>query len=177
MSNLLDSISDEKRKFLASIGIDENNMPESFFDVIVPCRDAFSRDEVGFLSNYHICGTAKERFCIRDVIGTQHDSYAGKTWIESFLSPKRERADKLIQQYFENPKYWEDLKKIDQSGLEHETSIGLAKRDGKYYILSNAGGVNNRIIMMKNGAIVLDVAGDEKQKLCADEIVKMYGDI
>ena len=43
--------------------------------------------------------------------------------------------------------------------------------------INNALQYGNRMIMMKNGIIVLDVAGEEKQKMCADEIAKMYGEI
>jgi len=35
----------------------------------------------------------------------------------------------------------------------------------------------NRMIMFKNGVPILDVKGEEKQKMVAEEVIKMFGDI
>lgn len=73
--------------------------------------------------------------------GTDHDRYAGKSWLEAFLD--LDRADENIQLYFSNSSYYQSL----QIGKVHD--LGLVEKKGKYYIFRKAGGGNNRLIIMK----------------------------
>lgn len=139
-------ISEEKKKFLESIGIDINNLPPEFERYSDTMENTFSREEIEFLERENLTGRYIKTFSLKDLVGTVHSDYTDKTWLEAFLSSKR--GDSAVKQYFKNPEYYSrDLKKLDQSGLSHETPLELYESDGKFFI----NGGNNRLslIMMK----------------------------
>lgn len=137
---VFDDLSELQKKFFYSIGIyNDNDIPETFFEKITAMKDDFSESEKFSISDYNICYNGIMPFCMKDLVGTDHDRYSNKTWIEAFLD--LDRGDENIQLYFENPNYYENLK--------DDSNLGLAKKDDKYYIFSKAGGGNNRLILMK----------------------------
>ncbi len=137
---IMDRLSENQKKFFHSIGIhSDEDIPSAFFEKIRSLKEDFSESERYIVSDYYVCYNAKMPFCMKDVVGTDHDRYSGKTWLEAFLD--LDRGDENIRLYFENPTYYENLKE--------NTNLGLAKKDGKYYIFSWAGGGNNRLILMK----------------------------
>lgn len=156
----MQEISEKKKKFLESIGIDINNLPPEFERHSDTMESTFSNEEIEFLNRENLTGRYVKTFSIKDLAGTVHPDYTDKTWIEAFLLSKR--GDSAVEQYFKNPEYYsKDLKQLDQSNLSHETPIELYESDGKFFI----NGGNNRIslIMMKYLAEISKAQTDEER--------------
>lgn len=140
--SIIERLTPARKRFFEELGIlDDNDIPESFFDIIQSYSDNFSESEKFCINDYNIAFCSKTFFSLRDVVGTNHDRYANKTWIEAFLD--LDRGEEILELYFNNPKYYDELKEMNNC------DIGLAFKDGKYYILGCAGGGNNRMIIMK----------------------------
>lgn len=164
-----DKLSPQKQRFLKSIGLTEDCIPSSFFDVIEAYRETFNSAERFMISGDDFKSTLR-RFSMRDVVGTDHERYSGKTWFEAYID--LDRGDKMIEMYFNNPQYYDGLRKLDQSDLPHDTSISLVEKDGKYH-LSRPGGGNNRMILMKIKYLALiEQANGDQSKM--DEIDKQF---
>lgn len=140
--SLIENLTPLKKKFFESIGIfNDSDIPETFFGTIRSLKENLNEAEQFCVNDYNISFSSIYPFCIKDLIGTDHDRYAGKSWLEAFLD--LDRGDDNLQLYFDNPSYYQSL----QTGENHD--FGLAKKDGKYYILGQAGGGNNRLIILK----------------------------
>lgn len=142
----MQEISENKKKFLESIGIDIDNLPPEFEKHSSDLESTFTSDEMAFFDRKSMTGTYTKEFCLRDLVGTSHPDYSDKSWIEAFLLSKR--GDNAVEQYFRNPWYYsEGLKGFDQSSLRHDSPIELYEDNGKFFIK----GGNNRLslIMMK----------------------------
>ena len=166
-------ISNEKRKFLESIGIDVNNLPPEFNRHSDDIRDTFTREEIDFLERESLTGRYQKRFCLKDLIGTVHPDYEDRTWFEAFLKSKR--GDSIVEEYFRNPEYYSrDLKQFDQSSTRQETPLELLECDGKFFI----NGGNNRLslIMMKYLA-ELSRAQTEEERAKIDELYTFVADV
>lgn len=139
---IIENLSLVKREFFKSIGIYTDAMiPDSFNERIIHLNSVISESEKFCLEDYNVCYQSESFFSIKDLVGTDHDRYAGKTWLEAFMD--LDRGDENLKLYFNNPNYYQEL------ALKGETDLGLASKDGKYYILGRAGGGNNRLIIMK----------------------------
>ena len=104
-------ISETKRKFLESIGIDISNLPLGFDKNSRNMENVLSEEEVEFLSRESLTGQYIKEFSLKDLVGTTHPSYADKSWLASFLLSKR--GDNAVEQYFRNPEYYSrDLKQM-----------------------------------------------------------------
>lgn len=132
---------DTKRIFLLNLGIRNDNYPQTFFDTIQDINTMVTNVELGYCAVDSWCDGQPETFCIKDVVGTDHPRYAGKTWLDAFLD--LDRGTDIIKLFEDNPNYWEEIKSLGNS------DIGLLKYGDKYYIFSKAGGGNNRLITMK----------------------------
>ena len=133
-------ISEKKREFFESIGLDINNLPPEFEKHSDAIEDTFSREEIEFLKRENLTGREIKTFSLKDLVGTVHPDYSDKTWLEVFLTSKR--GDNAVDEYFKNPEYYStDLKQLDQSNLGHETPLELYESDGKFFI----NGGNNRL--------------------------------
>lgn len=130
-------MNDIRKQFLESIHVSTENYPASFYEKIQNIPLSSIETEYCAVPNY--CDGKKEEFHIRDLIGTNHERYVGKTWIEAYL----DRGNDIIQLYNQNPNYYKEIREPDK------TDLGLIKLDGKYYIFDKAGGGNNRLITMK----------------------------
>lgn len=140
--SIVEKLSPFRKRFFLELGIlTDDDIPKSFFDVIQSYSDNFSEYERFCLDDYNISFCAKKSFSLKDVVGTNHDRYKNKTWLEAFLD--LDRGEELLELYFSNPSYYDELKKTDKC------DIGLACKDGRYFILDRAGGGNNRMIIMK----------------------------
>lgn len=140
--SLLENLTPLKRKFFESLDIfNDSDIPETFFETIKSLKEDFDDAEQFCVADYNISYSSISPFCIKNLVGTDHDRYAGKSWLEAFLD--LDRGDENLQLYFDNPSYYQLL----QTGEYHD--FGLAKKDEKYYILGQAGGGNNRLIIMK----------------------------
>lgn len=130
-----------KARFLWDLGIRKDNYPKTFLDTIQDIGEMVTNVELGYCAVASRCDGQPGMFCIKDVVGTDHSRYAGKTWIDAFLD--LDRGANIINLYKDNPSYWEEIKSLGNS------DIGLLKYGDKYYIFSKAGGGNNRLITMK----------------------------
>ena len=165
--SIIDSLSPLKKKFFESIGIySDADIPDSFFEVIRPLKGDFSESEKFCVGNYSTCFSSKSMFCMKDVVGTDHDRYSGRTWLEAFLD--LDRGDKNLQLYFDNPEYYHKLQ-------EGESDLGLAQKNNKFYILSKAGGGNNRLILMKIKYLALADKTEELSKV--DRAMSFYANV
>lgn len=97
--------------------------------------------------------------------------------MDAFLNSRS--GNEVIKKYFENPDYWDGLKELDQSNLSHDSNIGLAEKNGKYYIIPYAGGGNNRLMMMqlKYMAEIAKANGDKEKIQSIDEKYNFVGEI
>ena len=132
-------MNDIRKDFLESIHINTNNYPATFYERIQNIPLSNIETEYCAIPNY--CDGKKEEFHIRDLVGTNHQRYAGKTWIEAYLD--LDRGANIIELYNKNPNYYKEIRD------PNKTDLGLIKVDGKYYIFDKAGGGNNRLITMK----------------------------
>ena len=132
-------MNDIRKDFLESIHINTNNYPATFYERIQNIPLSNIETEYCAVPNY--CDGNKEEFHIRDLVGTNHQRYAGKTWIEAYLD--LDRGENIIELYNKNPNYYKEIRD------PNKTDLGLIKVDGKYYIFDKAGGGNNRLITMK----------------------------
>ena len=130
-----------KVKFLKDLGIEKEHYPRFFFDTIQNLNQLLTNTEISYCAVSDMCDGKSGMFCIKDVVGTDHDRYAGHTWIDAFMD--LDRGANIISLHKANPDYWEEIKKGENS------DIGLIKYGDKYYIFSKAGGGNNRLIAMK----------------------------
>lgn len=161
----MQEISEKKKKFLESIGIDINNLPPEFERHSDSMEGTLSREEIKFLNRESLTGRYKKSFCLKDLVGTTHPDYTDKTWLEAFLLSKR--GDDAVEQYFRNPDYYSTgLKQQDQSNLRHDTPIELYESDGKFFI----NGGNNRLsLMMTKYLAEMSRAKTEEEKQKIDE--------
>ncbi len=137
------NIDTTKELFLKKIGLDKNNLPSSFHDVIGKYEYLADIYEQAYLWSDDLSMSGFQYFSIKDVIGTKHPKYFNLSWIEAFLAAKREYV--IIKKYYENPKYYEEIKQLDQQNVCHDGSIELAKVNGKYIVFQG----NNRVFFLK----------------------------
>lgn len=147
------------KRFLEELGIrDDKDIPESFFEKIKSYSKEFSEGEQFCLNDKNIAFSNEFKFSIDKVVGTNHDRYANKTWIEAFMD--LDRGEKLLELYFKNPEYYESLKRGESIDL------GLVMKDGEYYIFDKIGGGNNRMILMRIKYLALKAKDDvDEQEL------------
>jgi len=88
-------MNDIRKKFLESIYVSTENYPASFYEKIQNIPLSSIETEYCAVPNY--CDGKKEEFHIRDLIGTNHERYVGKTWIEAYLD--LDRGNDIIQLY------------------------------------------------------------------------------
>lgn len=146
--SIIKKLTPARKRFFQELGIlSDDDIPKSFFDTIQPYSDNFSEAEKFCIDDYNIAFCLRTSFSLRNVVGTNHNRYANKTWLEAFLD--LDRGEELLELYFNNPKYYDTIKEPENC------DIGLAFKDGKYYIIDRAGGGNNRMIIMKIKYLVL----------------------
>ena len=169
----MQEISEKKKKFLESIGIDIDNLPPEFEKYSSDFESTFTSDEMAFFDRESMTGTYTKEFSLRDLVGTSHPDYSDKSWIDAFLLSKR--GDDAVEQYFRNPEYYsEGLKGFDQSSLQHDSPIELYEDNGQFFIK----GGNNRLslIMMKYLA-EMSRAKTEEEKAKIDEEYTFVGQV
>lgn len=172
--SIFKSLTPNRKKFLEGLGIhSDEEMPSEFFEVIEQCRISLSPAEIFYAGNYSVSGNYYLPFCVKDIVGTDHDRYAGKTWIEAFCD--LDRGEQLLEQYFINPDYYDIALKSSEEYAEHTSNIGIIKKNGKCYLYGAAGGGNNRMIIMKIRYLVMakNKKGEELRKI--DDLHTFYG--
>lgn len=159
---IIDSLSPAKRKFFESLGIySDADIPESFNEKIIYFNPLINEAQKFCLDDYNFCFQEQALFSMRDLVGTDHQRYAGKTWLEAFMD--LDRGDDNLELYFSNPNYYANLNTLGYSDL------GLAEKDGKYYIFGRAGGGNNRLIAMKLKYLATVAKGNLDEKSIDNE--------
>ena len=139
-----DKLSNLQKQFLKSLGINgDEDMPQGFFEIIKPL--AITQEEMYCVSDYNKVYCYNGHLDMTKLVGTNHEKYVGKSWIEAFSILSR--GDEIIEAYFKNPEYYS----INDSDL---IDIGVVEKNGYYYIFSKNGGGNNRLITMKLLSIV-----------------------
>ena len=155
--SIMGSLGKYGKRFLNELGIEEDkDIPESFFEIIKTYSECFSEGEQFCLNDYHIAFVNQFKFSMDKVVGTNHNRYAGKTWLDAFMD--LDRGEKLLDLYFKNPSYYDTLKERD--GID----LGFALKNGEYYIFDKAGGGNNRMVLMKIKYLALKAKGDIDDK-------------
>lgn len=138
---IYEKLSPTKKKFLNLLGIySDDDFPKEFYDVIKSTRDEITESEIFCVDDYRKCCCNNEYLDFSRLVGTDHDRYAGKSWIEAFSDLAR--GDENIELFFHNPKYY-----LNKS--EDDIDMGVIEKDKEYFIYSRCGGGNNRLIMMK----------------------------
>ena len=138
---IYEKLSPTKKKFLNLIGIySDDDFPKEFYDVIKSTRDEITESEKFCVDDYRKCCCNNEHLDLSRLVGTDHDRYAGKSWIEAFSD--LDRGDENIILFFKNPDYY-------LNELEDDIDMGVIEKNNEYFIYSRCGGGNNRLIMMK----------------------------
>lgn len=153
-------MNDIQKNFLESIRVNIESYPASFYGKIK--NILLSNIEIEYCAVPNYCNGKIEKFHIRDVVGTNHERYAGKTWIEAYSD--LDRGNDIIELYNKNPNYYREIRQPDK------TDLGLIKLDGKYYIFDKAGGGNNRLITMK----IMYLSQIAKDKIDFQKIDEMF---
>ena len=168
-----EEISDIKRKYLESIGIDIDNLPENFEQISESMDNEYTSEMRQYIES-PAAEISIKQFSLGDVIGTNHPDYYNKSWIDSFIATKR--GDRIVEEYYKNPSYYSEfLKQPNQDNYRvHETPLELYENNGKFYI----NGGNNRIafIMMQYLKEMSEAKSDE-EKQAINEKYTFYGEV
>lgn len=162
----MEEISNYKKKFIQSLGIDMENIPSELLKMNEDMNKILTDEEVNFLERESLTGTYTKQFKLKNLIGTTHRDYYNKTWLESFITTKR--GDDAVLKYFKNPNYYDqELKQFEQSDLNHDTPIELYESEGKFFIK----GGNNRLslIMVKYLTEMSNAKTEEEKKIIDDK--------
>ena len=148
-----EKLNNHQKQFLQSLGINsDKDMPPEFFKKIKSLNIDLTREEQFCVSDYNKVYCYYAKLDMERLIGTDHDKYINKSWIEAFCLLSR--GDEIAELYLNNPNYYEnsDTKKVD---------MGLVERDGNFYISGRAGGGNNRLITLKLLSIMQKYRGEK----------------
>lgn len=119
--------------FLDSIGVDLDCIPDELFE---PC-ELLNIDGISLSKPY------EDKVDIRDVAGTKHEIYGGKTWIDAFCR-EHKVAHHVTVGHVTRGKYFYMLKKHIK---EQRPWVSLIKaKNGNYYVYKNG---NHRITFYK----------------------------
>ena len=164
-----EKLTPNRKKFLEELGITKTEeIPNSFFEPIESYIDSFTKEERFCLSDQNISFCKQGLVSIKDIVGTNNKQYANKTWLEAFL--ELERGEELIEEYFNNSSYEENLKNREK------VAIGLVYKNGKYFLYDRAGGGDNKLILMKLKYLAL-VAKENTALASLEEKFSFYANI
>ena len=118
--------------FLHTIGIDLENIPEELFE---PC-------ELISIDGMRLSDPYETKVDIRDIVGTKHELYGGKTWIDAFVQ-EHKTLNHIKAGNVTRGKYFRMLK---QSIAKQQPCVRLIKaKNGMYYVQNG----NHRITFYK----------------------------
>ena len=153
VSMYFEKLNNHQKQFLHSLGISsDKDMPSEFFEKIKSLNTDLSKEEQFCVSDYNKVYCYYTKLDMERLVGTDHDKYVNKSWIEAFSLLSR--GEEISELYLNNPRYYEnvDTKKVD---------MGLVEKDGNFYIFSKNGGGNNRLITLKLLAIMQKYRGEK----------------
>ena len=129
----MQKISLQKRSFFNSIGLDTKNIPSELKVKTTNLTKKIPSEDVVFFKNKNLVTSERKHFRLKNLIGTVSNEYNGKSWIEIFVN--NDKSDEMIKQYFKNPNYYfKELRKLDQTSLNHNNEIELYEDNGKFFV-------------------------------------------
>lgn len=129
----MQKISLQKRSFFNSIGLDTKNIPSELKVKTTNLTKKIPSENVVFFKNKNLVTSERKHFRLKNLIGTVSNEYDGKSWIEIFVN--NDKSDEMIKQYFKNPNYYfKELRKLDQTSLNHNNEIELYEDNGKFFV-------------------------------------------
>lgn len=129
----MQKISLQKRGFFNSIGLDTKNIPSELKVKTTNLTKKIPSEDVVFFKNKNLVTSERKHFRLKNLIGTVSNEYDGKSWIEIFVN--NDKSDEMIKQYFKNPNYYfKELRKLDQTSLNHNNEIELYEDNGKFFV-------------------------------------------
>lgn len=129
----MQKISLQKRSFFNSIGLDTKNIPSELKVKTTNLTKKIPSEDVVFFKNKNLVTSERKHFQLKNLIGTVSNEYDGKSWIEIFVN--NDKSDEMIKQYFKNPSYYfKELRKLDQTSLNHNNEIELYEDNGKFFV-------------------------------------------
>lgn len=129
----MQKISLQKRSFFNSIGLDTKNIPSELKVKTTNLTKKIPSEDVIFFKNKNLVTSERKHFRLKNLIGTVSNEYDGKSWIEIFVN--NDKSDEMIKQYFKNPNYYfKELRKLDQTSLNHNNEIELYEDNGKFFV-------------------------------------------
>ncbi len=141
-----EKLSNYQKQLLISFGVkSDDDMPSEFFEEIRSVAVDLSKEEQYCVSDYYKSYCYFAKLDMTKLVGTDHDKYVNKSWIEAFSLLSR--GNDIAELFLKNPSYYDntDIKKAD---------MGLIEKDGLFYISSKIGGGNNRLITLKLISII-----------------------
>lgn len=131
-----------KLSFLKSLKITQNGIPYLFIKECASFVQDTTELERWFSNWDSLSLIGIKKVSLKNIIGTNHPSYANKGWMDAFLST--EQGKYCIELFQKNPSYYfKDLKEIHFS-LQN-TPLEVIKKEGKYYIKEG----NSHILFLK----------------------------
>mgnify|MGYP007056161028 CR=1 FL=1 len=156
----MEKISLQKKSFFNSIGLDVNNIPSELKLKAGNMHASLPKQDLEFLNTDSLTKPEQKHFRLKNLVGTDNLSYNGKTWLEIFVN--NEKSDETIKQYFKNPNYYfKDLRKLDQTDLNHNNTIELYEDNGKYYVKD---GVSRLSLMMTKYLLEMSRATTKEER-------------
>lgn len=129
----MQKISLQKRSFFNSIGLDINNLPAELQIKANSIQKKLPLEDLKFLSQKSLTIPKVKHFRLKNLFGTDNIKLDNMTWIDIFSNS--EKTDEIIKLYFKNPNYYyKELRKLDQSELNHNNPIELYESNGKFFI-------------------------------------------
>lgn len=129
----MQKISLQKRSFFNSVGLDTKNIPSELKVKTTNLTKKIPSEDVVFFKNKNLVTSERKHFRLKNLIGTVSNEYDGKSWIEIFVN--NDKSDEMIKQYFKNPNYYfKELRKLDQTSLNHNNEIELYEDNGKFFV-------------------------------------------
>ena len=129
----MQKISLQKRSFFNSIGLDINNLPAELQIKANSIQKKLPLEDLKFLSLKSLTIPKVKHFRLKNLFGTDNVKLDNMTWIDIFSNS--EKTDEIIKLYFKNPNYYyKELRKLNQSELNHNNPIELYESNGKFFI-------------------------------------------
>lgn len=157
----MQKISLQKRSFFNSIGLDIKKLPQELKTKTCIMQRKLPKEDLIFFSNKKLPIIENKHFRLKNLIGTINIGYENKTWIEIFIN--NEKCDEIIKQYFKNPNYYfKELRKLDQSNLNHNNELVLYEDNGKFFVKD---GVARLSLMMVKYLLEMSRAQSKEERL------------
>ena len=169
----MQKISLQKRSFFNSIGLDINNLPAELQIKANSIQKKLPLEDLKFLSQKSLTIPKVKHFRLKNLFGTDNIKLDNMTWIDIFSNS--EKTDEIIKLYFKNPNYYyKELRKLDQSELNHNNPIELYESNGKFFIKEGAARLS---LMMIKYLLEMSRAQSKEEKIIINKQYIFAGSI